>query len=387
MRRPLWNAAAPEWNGWHRHQALAARAAVRYNNHAVERQPLSAPAAIPRLDNASPSHRAARSAEDASIRVLAMGVTMIVDSDPHWAVTVRNLSKTYAAVRAVDDISFEVAHGEIFGLLGPNGAGKTSTIRMVLDVIRPDAGEIRVLGGPMREETKRRIGYLPEERGLYEDMALLDTIVFLARLKGLRRAEAIRRAEAHLHALGLWEARRQKIGALSRGMNQKAQFIAATIHEPELLIIDEPFSGLDPVNARIVRDRIYALRDAGTAIIMSTHQMHAVEEMCQRILLMDRGCAVLYGSLEEIHARFSGNVVHMVVRGALPSIPGAEVLSNGAGAYRITLPEGVTPEVLLGMLCGLPGLSIERFEPAARSLDDIFVQVVGDEGLAREASA
>ncbi|NLD73480.1 MAG: DUF4162 domain-containing protein [Chloroflexi bacterium] len=120
---------------------------------------------------------------------------------------------------------------------------------------------------------------------------------------------------------------------------------------------------------------------------MSTHQMHAVEEMCQRILLMDRGCAVLYGSLEEIHARFSGNTVDMVVRGTLPPIPGAEVLSNGAGAYRITLPEGVTPEVLLGMLCGLPGLTIERFEPAERSLDDIFVQVVGEEGLAREASA
>jgi ABC-2 type transport system ATP-binding protein len=327
----------------------------------------------------------------------------MVDSGSPWAVSVRNLSKTYATVRAVDGLSFDVAYGEIFGLLGPNGAGKTSTIRMVLDLIRPDAGDITVLGAPMRESTKRRIGYLPEERGLYEDMTLLDTIVFLARLKGLRRAEALRRAERHLRDLGLWEARRFKIGALSRGMNQKAQFVAATLHEPDLLIIDEPFSGLDPVNARMIRERLYALRDAGTAIIMSSHQMHQVEEMCQRILLLDRGCAVLYGSLKEIHARFSTNAVEMVAHGPLPDLPGIQVTAAPGGAYHVVLPEGLPPEALLGMLCGAPGLAIERFEPAERSLDDIFVQVVGgdggppaegrerehgdEEGLAREASA
>lgn len=322
----------------------------------------------------------------------------MVDSGSPWAVTVRNLSKTYATLRAVDGLSFDVAHGEIFGLLGPNGAGKTSTIRMILDLIRPDAGEITVLGAPMRESTKARIGYLPEERGLYEDMTLLDTIVFLARLKGLRRTEALRRAERHLRDLELWHARRFRIGALSRGMNQKAQFIAATLHEPDLLIIDEPFSGLDPVNARMIRERLYALRDAGTAIIMSTHQMHQVEEMCERILVLDHGCAVLYGSLEEIRSRFRTNTVEMVASGPLPTLPGIQVTATPGGAYRLVLPEGMPHEALLAMLCGAPGLAIERVEPAERSLDDIFVQVVGGDapagggdpaevGLAREASA
>ncbi|MFW6042522.1 MAG: ABC transporter ATP-binding protein, partial [Chloroflexota bacterium] len=189
---------------------------------------------------------------------------------------VKNVSKTYATVRAVDDLSFDLFPGEIFGLLGPNGAGKTTTIRMILDIIKPDAGHIAVLGGPMTEDKKERIGYLPEERGLYEDMTLLEVLLFMGQLKGLSRAEARRRAEADLKEVELWEAHERKVEALSRGMRQKAQFVAATMHDPDLIIIDEPFSGLDPVNTRLIKNLIYRMRDRGAGIIMSTHQMHQV---------------------------------------------------------------------------------------------------------------
>ena len=162
---------------------------------------------------------------------------------PTHAIEVRNISKTFATVRAVDDLSFEVGHSEIFGLLGPNGAGKTTTIRMTLDIIKPDGGQISVLGRPMTEATKSRIGYLPEERRLYDDMTLMETLLFLGQLKELTRQMAQMRVEAYLREVDLWDARGLKIEALSRGMNQKAQFVAATMHQPDLIIVDEPFSG------------------------------------------------------------------------------------------------------------------------------------------------
>ncbi|MEJ2208861.1 MAG: ATP-binding cassette domain-containing protein, partial [Anaerolineae bacterium] len=231
------------------------------------------------------------------------------------ALVVRGISKSFATTRAVDDLSFEVKQGEIFGLLGPNGAGKTTSIRMILDIIKPDAGQIDVLGGPMDEAKKPRIGYLPEERGLYDDMTLMDTLVFFGQLKELPRDVAARRAEEYLRQVKLWDARDQKIEALSRGMKQKAQFVAATLHEPDLIIIDEPLSGLDPVNTRIIKDLLYRMRDRGAAIIMSTHQMHQVEEMCQRILLIDRGQRVLYGSLSDIRRQFARNAVRVEIQG------------------------------------------------------------------------
>jgi ABC-2 type transport system ATP-binding protein len=231
------------------------------------------------------------------------------------ALVVNNISKTFAAVRAVDELSFELNYGEIFGLLGPNGAGKTTAIRMILDIIKPDSGQISILGGQMNEAKKERIGYLPEERGLYDDMKLLDTLVFLGQLKGLNRQDANDRAEEYLREMDLWEAHDRKISALSRGMNQKAQFIASILHNPELIIVDEPFSGLDPVNTRILKRLIYRMRDRGAAIIMSTHQMNQVEEMCQRILLIDRGRQVLYGDLTRIRREFAPNAVEVEVSG------------------------------------------------------------------------
>jgi ABC-2 type transport system ATP-binding protein len=303
------------------------------------------------------------------------------------ALDIRGISKMYGAVQAVNDLSFEVRQGEIFGLLGPNGAGKTTTIRMALDIIKPNAGEISVLGGPMTEEKKSRIGYLPEERGLYDDMTVLDTLLFLGQLKGLSKATARERAETYLRELELWEARDRKIEALSQGMNQKAQFVAGTMHEPDLLIIDEPFSGLDPVNTRIIKSLLVRMRDQGTAIIMSTHQMQRVEEMCQRILLIDHGQRVLYGPLDDIREQFATNAVEVDLRGQLDEVPGVTRLTTRNGGYRMTLEKGMQPEALLQTLVAMPEVTVERFERVQTSLDDIFVQVVGREMTDAEEQA
>lgn len=293
------------------------------------------------------------------------------------ALQVQNVSKTYATLRAVDDLSFEVRHGEIFGLLGPNGAGKTTSIRMILDIIQPDAGKISVLGGPLTEKTKPHIGYLPEERGLYADMTVMETLLFLGQLKGLSRKLARERAETYLRQVELYEARDSKVSALSRGMGQKAQFVAATMHEPELVIIDEPFSGLDPVNTRIIKNLLYHMRDRGAAIIMSTHQMHQVEEMCERILLMDHGRRVLYGPVSDIRRRFARNAVEVGLQGEIGEVPGVERIAPHNGSYRLLLQEGVPPQEVLRALVNTPGVVVDRFESVEPSLDDIFVQVVG----------
>jgi ABC-2 type transport system ATP-binding protein len=292
---------------------------------------------------------------------------------------VADISKTYATVRAVDDISFTVQAGEIFGLLGPNGAGKTTTIRMILDIIKPDAGRILIFGEPMTEDKKDRIGYLPEERGLYNDMTLLETLLFMGQLKGLSRRQARERAEADLREVELWDVHERKIEALSRGMSQKAQFVAATMHQPDLIIIDEPFSGLDPVNTQIIKQLIYRMRNRGAGIIMSTHQMHQVEEMCQRIMLINHGEQVLYGPLNEIRRRFSANAVEVALRGDLDSItvPGVRQFTRQNGGYRLLLEDGTQPENILQTLVEMPEVTVERFERVETSLNEIFVKVVG----------
>ncbi len=302
-----------------------------------------------------------------------------------YALELEGVSKQYATVQAVDNLSFTVNCGEIFGLLGPNGAGKTTTIRMALDIIKPSTGRIAVLGGPMTEAKKARIGYLPEERGLYEDMTLWDTLLFLGQLKNLSRQTARARLETYLREVELWEARRLKISALSRGMRQKAQFVAATMHEPDLIIIDEPFSGLDPVNTRIIKNLLYQMRDRGAAVIMSTHQMNQVEEMCQRILLLDHGQQMLYGSLPEIRRQFATNAVEVEWQGHLEEIKGVERQTRHNGAYRLLLREGIRPEELLKTLVNTPDITVERFERVELSMDEIFVRVVGREIDAEEA--
>ncbi len=291
-------------------------------------------------------------------------------------VSVQNISKSFGKVEAVRDVSFEVRQGEIFGMLGPNGAGKTTSIRIMLDIFKANGGEVSVFGGELDEAKKNRIGYLPEERGLYKDMKLEPTLVYLATLKGLDDKTARGRLEGWLKRLDLYDHRQKKIQDLSRGMQQKAQFIATLIHEPDLIIVDEPFSGLDPVNTRLIKQIIQEQRDAGKTIMMSTHQMHQVEALCSRIVLIDEGCSVLYGKVEEIKREFAGHAVAIRGTGDFTNLAGVLETRSENGGWHLTLEEGTNPQEILQTLANREGISIERFEIAEPSLDDIFVFVV-----------
>ncbi|RME84518.1 MAG: ATP-binding cassette domain-containing protein [Caldilineae bacterium] len=295
-------------------------------------------------------------------------------------VSLQHLSKRFGDVQAVSDVSFEVYPGEIFGLLGPNGAGKTTTIRMMLDIFRPDRGEVRVFGGTLDEQAKERIGYMPEERGLYKDQKLEPTLIYLATLKGMAEATARERLYEWLHRLDLYEHRHKKVQDLSRGMQQKAQIIATLIHEPDLIVVDEPFSGLDPVNTRLVKDIMEEQRQAGKTIIMSTHQMYQVEALCNRIVLINRGRVVLYGEVEEIKRRFSAHALVIEGQGDFSNLPGVLDMRRQNGAYHVALAPHVDAQTVLRALAAREDVFIERFELAEPSLEDIFVMVVQREG-------
>ena len=290
-------------------------------------------------------------------------------------VVVEHLAKAFGPVQAVADVSFAVARGEIFGLLGPNGAGKTTTIRLVLDMLRPDHGTIAVLGGPMTEAKKDHIGYMPEERGLYQDMALEACLVYLGQLKGMPAALAQQRVMTYLDRFDLAAHRRKKVKELSRGMQQKAQIISTVLHGPELIIVDEPFSGLDPVNTRLVKALLQQLRQEGATIIMSTHMMHQVEELCDRILLIDQGSNVLYGTLDEIRRSHAGHAVAVRVLGELPPLAGVLTIAAHNGATHLSLAESTTPQDILQQLV-TQQIPVEQFEVAVPTLDDIFVRAV-----------
>jgi ABC-2 type transport system ATP-binding protein len=293
-------------------------------------------------------------------------------------ISVSHLSKSFGPVRAVEDVSFEVYPGEIFGLLGPNGAGKTTSIRMMLDIFKPDRGEISILDGPMDEAKKNRIGYLPEERGLYKDLKLEAILIFLARLKGLSDAEVKQRLPAWLKRLDLYEHRSQKVQELSKGMQQKAQLIATLLHDPDLIVIDEPFSGLDPVNTRLVEEIIREQQAAGKTIIMSTHQMHQVEALCSRIALIDKGRTVLYGEVDQIKRQFAGNAVSIRGQGDFSGVPGVLETRQINGDWHMALAPGTGPQDIFRALAARDNLKLERFEIAEPSLDDIFIWVVKD---------
>jgi ABC-2 type transport system ATP-binding protein len=301
-------------------------------------------------------------------------------------VSIRDVCKTFGAVRAVDDVSFDVYPGEIFGLLGPNGAGKTTTIRMMLDIFRPDCGEVRLFGKPMAESTKHRIGYMPEERGLYRDQQLEPTLHYLATLKGLSEAEASRRLQKWLKQLDLWDSRKKKIQDLSRGMQQKAQLIATLVHEPDLIVVDEPFANLDPVNTRMAIDMLAEQAQKGKAIIMSTHLMYQVEAMCDRIVLIDKGRVVLYGPVDQIKREFASNAVLIYGHADFGSLPGVLEARQENSHWRLSLAQGATPQGVFRALAQQDGARIERFELAEPSLDDIFINVVSGDGRAPEAA-
>jgi ABC-2 type transport system ATP-binding protein len=295
-------------------------------------------------------------------------------------ISVNEISKRFGETQAVDDLTFEVRPGEIFGLLGPNGAGKTTTIRMILDIFKADSGEISVLGGEMSEEKKNRIGYLPEERGLYQDIPLERCLIFLATLKGMEEQKAKEALDSYLKQFDLLAHRNSKVKELSKGMQQKAQLIATLIHDPELVIIDEPFTALDPVNTEMVKDLLEKKRDEGKAVIMSTHQMNQVEELCDRILLIDHGKRVLYGTLQEIQNNFSSKDIMVTPLDKLPeSIQGVKEILQQNGRFRLVLDEDAAPNTILKNLIN-QGVELTEFEIAVPPLNEIFIKVVQKQG-------
>ena len=300
-------------------------------------------------------------------------------------VELNHISKSFGAVKAVDDVSFTVEKGEIFGLLGPNGAGKTTSIRVLLDIFKPDSGTVSILGGGMNEAKKERVGYMPEERGLYQDVQLDRCLIYLATLKGLTSAEAHLRMNTYLERFDLAAHSKKKVKELSKGMQQKAQLLVTLLHQPELLIVDEPFAGLDPVNTQMVKDLLREQRDRGVTILMSTHQMHQVEELCDRLVLIDHGRTVLYGGLDEIRQQFSGHAVLVRSSETIPTLPGVETVERHNSAYRLTLsPSTNTQDVLRALV--ERGIPIQQFEIAAPSLDEIFIQVVTEQKPAEGAT-
>jgi ABC-2 type transport system ATP-binding protein len=293
------------------------------------------------------------------------------------SIAVSGVTKHYRDVAAVSDLTFEVAAGDFFGLLGPNGAGKTTTIRMILGLIVPTSGDIRVLGQPMSQAVRRRIGYLPEERGLYRDVGVVDGLVYLATLKGVARSEARRRAREGLDRLGLGHVGNKPLKALSRGMQQKVQFLATVLHQPELLIIDEPFSGLDPVNTLVLRDMLLELHGRGCTIVMSAHEMHRVEELCERVLLLQGGRAVLYGSLDEIRHLFAGGTLIVEAEGDLASVRGVEEVREARGGRELILERGASPDAVFHALAERDDIKVTRFEVHLPTLEEIFIAVAG----------
>ncbi len=290
------------------------------------------------------------------------------------AVEVSQVSKRFGDVEAAKDISFEVESGEIFGLIGPNGAGKTTVIRMLMEIIKPDSGDVRILGEPLQEATKNIIGYLPEERGLYKKLTVVDTLSYLAALKGTSGSATRQRATMLLERTGMLPHQHKKVEELSKGMAQLIQFIATILHDPQLVILDEPFYGLDPVNTRLLKDMVSELRKQGKTIILSTHMMNEVEELCDRILMINKGQSVLYGNLSEIKARYRTNSVFISVDGDLGQIDGVVSTKNHGTHQELLLDGKTSPQKVLTSLVNR-NITVNRFEVATPPLSEIFIQV------------
>ena len=310
----------------------------------------------------------------------------MADESNSCSLAVRGITKQYGDFLAVDDLSLAVPGGTIFGLLGPNGAGKTTTIRMIMDIIAPDHGEVRFFGRPRKTDDLKRIGYLPEERGLYRKMKVTEHLVFLGELHGLSKRDAVPRIEEWLERVELGEWADKKVEELSKGMQQKIQFVASVIHQPSLVILDEPFSGLDPVNMRLLRDLVLAEHRRGATIIFSTHVMPQAEQICDHVVMIHDGNKVLDESLEAIRAHFDPRTIlfepmHAGDDGAtLGGLSGIDDVHHRDGAWEISLVEGADPaDAMRRIVDTIPPARIELRRP---TLEDIFVDIVGHTGAA-----
>jgi ABC-2 type transport system ATP-binding protein len=294
------------------------------------------------------------------------------------AVVLEGVSKHFNSVTAVSDLDLRVAEGALYGLLGPNGAGKTTTLRMMMRVLIPDQGAVRIFDEPLSDRTQDLIGYLPEERGLYPRMKVREVLRFLAALKGVTEAEADRRARQWLERLELADWAERKIIDLSKGMQQKVQFVAAVLHRPRLLILDEPFAGLDPLNAQVIKDIMLEMRQQGTTIILSTHRMEQVEMMCDSICLIHQGRKVLDGELAAIKQSYGKNTLRIQYsgNGDFLNLPSLIESANHFGAIvEVKLRPGADPQEIL-KLAVERGVRISRFELIEPPLNDIFIEKV-----------
>ncbi len=289
----------------------------------------------------------------------------------------QDVVKQYHRHKAVDEVSFSVPKGSIFGLLGPNGAGKTSLIRIITTITRADTGQVYFEGEPLNTAHPMQIGYMPEERGLYKKMKVGEHLIYLARLKGLDKISAREKINAWLEKFEITDWWNKKVDELSKGMQQKIQFISTVVHEPRLLILDEPFSGLDPINTNLIKDEIFQLHQKGTTIIFSTHRMEQVEEICEYIVLINKGQNVLQGKVADIKEKFKENLYEVEPLDPLPNNLGevASIISERNGIFKIQLEVGVDSSNLLRFLLD-QGIRLRAFREVLPSLNEIFIRQV-----------
>ncbi len=297
-------------------------------------------------------------------------------------IEVDHVTKAFGKFKAVDDLSLSVPSGTIFGLLGPNGAGKTTTIRMIMDITAPDSGSIRVLGAPAGRESLARVGYLPEERGLYRRMRVIDHLLFLAAIKEVDAETAKKRIDGWLDAMELRPWLKKKVEELSKGMQQKIQFIATIIHDPEVLILDEPFSGLDPINVNLIRNFLAEFRAKGKTIVFSTHVLEQAEKLCDHICLITKSKKVLDGDLKALKRAFAGNVMRVSTDAsadAIRAIPGVASVKAVNGGFHVALSDGAEARSVVQRL--FEKHRVDAFSEKEPELEEIYLKAVADAGL------
>ncbi len=295
-----------------------------------------------------------------------------------YAIELDNVCKSFGAVRAVDGLSMQVPQGSVYGFLGPNGAGKTTTLRMVMDIIRPDSGAIRLFGAPASSPAREHVGYMPEERGLYRKMTVTAVLQYFGTLKGMTAGQLRQRVPEWLERVDLAEHAGQKVEELSRGMQQKLQFVVTVINDPDLVILDEPFSGLDPVNQDMLREIIRTMRRQGKTVLFSTHVMHEAERLCDFLVLIDRGRIVVNGTLDQIRAGHEANTISLELEGNtdfLRTLPMVQAVEPDGRRLDVRLRDGADPQDLLRIL--VERARVRAFEIKQPSLHEIFVQLVG----------
>ncbi len=284
----------------------------------------------------------------------------------------------FGKTTVIRDLSFDIQRGETFGFLGSNGSGKTTTIRALLGIYQPTAGVLHIDGRPFTPETGERLGYLPEERGLYKKESVIDVMVYFGKLKGLGRDEARRWSQNYLERVGIGDKEKVRLDKLSGGQQQKVQLGVTIMNEPELLILDEPTKGFDPVNRRLLMDIIDDQKKAGSTVMMVTHQMEEVERLCDRVILLKDGTSRAYGTVAQVQEQFGGTVVHVDHDGAIPPSAAYTIISDADGHAELEVADDVDPSGILRTIVD-SGIAVRRFAPTRKSLDDIFVEVYGAE--------